>query len=104
MIPDTFLDAKMSDQTYVSYHKQEDFEKMLAVHDSNYKFPILRQIQVPVKIIVGDEDPFFHPANPKNPVEALNALLKNIKKSEGKLIRGSAHVYQDHEKEVSEEV
>jgi predicted alpha/beta-fold hydrolase len=104
IIPEHFLDAKMSYQTYVSHHKQDDFEKMFLVHDKSYEFPLLNKIEIPVKIIVGDNDPYFHPANPKNPQEALDLLLNNIKVSEGMLIKGSAHVYSGFEDIVAEEV
>ncbi|MBI4097438.1 MAG: alpha/beta hydrolase [Candidatus Levybacteria bacterium] len=104
IIPEHFLDAKMSYQTYVSHHKQDDFEYMFAVHNTSYGFPLLNKINIPVKIIVGTSDPYFNPANPGNPKEALDLLLKNIKKSEGKLIEGAKHGYEGYEDIVAEEV
>jgi pimeloyl-ACP methyl ester carboxylesterase len=104
LIPEEYLDVKISYQTYVSHHKQDDFEKMFAVHDKNYKFPLLNKIQIPVKIIVGTEDPYFNPANPKDPQEALETLLKNIKNSEGQLIMGSGHGYEEYEDLVADGV
>ena len=104
IIPEHFLDVKMSYQTYVSHHRQDDYVRMFAVHDGNYKFPLLNKINIPVKIIVGTDDPYFHPANTKKPQEALDLLLGNIKISEGALIKGSQHVYEGFENEVAEEV
>jgi pimeloyl-ACP methyl ester carboxylesterase len=104
MIPQNFLDVRMSYQTYISHHKQNDFEKMFAVHDKTYKFPLLNKIKISVKIIVGTEDPYFNPANPKKPQEALDLLLKNIQNSEGKLINGARHGYEGFEDIVAEEV
>lgn len=104
IIPEYFLDVKMSYQTYISHHKQDDFVRMSAVHDRNYSFPLLSKINIPVKIIVGTNDPYFHPANPANPKEALDTFLKNIKNSEGKLIKGAYHGYEGYEDEVAEEV
>lgn len=104
IIPSHFLDAKMSYQTYVSHHKQDDFEKMFAVHDKSYTFALLNKIKIPVKIIVGTEDPYFNPANPKNPQEAFEVLLKNIKNSSGKLIFGSGHGYEGYENLVADGV
>lgn len=104
IIPEYFLDVKMSYQTYVSHHTQNDFEKIFAVHDKTYSFPLLNKISIPVKIVVGDKDPFFHPSNPENPQEAMDILLKNIKNSEGLLVKGSAHIYDGYEDLVAEEV
>lgn len=104
MIPDYFLDVRMSYQTYVSHHKQNDFQKMFLFHDKNYDFPILNKIKIPVKILVGTGDPYFHPANPQNPDEAMQILLRNIKNSEGKLIKGAKHVYEGYENVVADEV
>ena len=104
IIPEYFLDVRMSYQTYVSHHAQNDIEKMFAVHDKSYTFPLINKIHIPVKIIVGDQDPYFHPANLDNPQEAMEILLRNIKNSEGKLIKGSKHIYEGYEDQVADEV
>lgn len=104
IIPNEFLDAKMSYQTYVSHHKKTDFEYMFAFHDKSYKFPILNQIKIPVKVIVGKNDPYFHPSNLKNPEEAINILSKNIKSFEYKLVENAGHIYTNQEEFVADEV
>lgn len=104
IIPEHFLDAKMSYQTYVSHHSNNEFEYAFAFHDKNYKFSLLNKTQIPVKVIVGDSDPFFHPSNLKNPQEAIEILRKNIKNFEEALIKGAKHGYEGYEDQVADEV
>lgn len=104
IIPKEYLDASMSYQTYVSHHKNTDFEHIFAFHDKDYGFPILRKIKLPVKAIVGTGDVFFHPANPKKPDEAMAILEKHLEKFDGKLIEGAGHSYEGYEDKVANEV
>ncbi len=70
----------------------------------NYDFPILRQIKIPVKIIVGEKDEYFHLSNKDHPEEAMSILLKNIPNSQGVIIPGARHSYKPHEDIMAKEV
>jgi len=77
---------------------------MFAFFDKNYSFPILKKIQIPVKVIVGTSDEYFHPTNPKDPKEAFNILKSNVKNFSGKLIENANHGFAGYEDVVADEV
>jgi pimeloyl-ACP methyl ester carboxylesterase len=104
LVPKEYLDVEMSYQTYVSHHQRNDFEYIFAFHNKSYDFPLLKKVNIPVKAIVGTKDQFFHPANPSQPLEAMDMLKQNIKQFAGALIKDAGHGYDGHEEEVATEV
>lgn len=93
LIDHVFDHDTLSYQTFISWYKQDDFGRMFEFFNKEYDFPILKQIKIPTKIIVGSKDEYFHPSNSNNPQEAMNILLRNIPNSEGKIIEGAEHSY-----------
>ncbi len=104
IIPTEYLDVAMSFQTYVSHHQENQFEYMFNFGDKNYDFPLLQKINVPVKVIVGTADEYFHPANPDHPDEAISILSKKIKNASTTLIPDAGHGYDGFEENVADEV
>ena len=98
LAPYGFDDVPHSYQNFVSWADQSDFGRMFDFHDNEYTFPLLRKIQIPLKVIVGDKDEFFNPSNPENPMEAIKILQKYIQDVDYDLIKGSTHSYKDYEK------
>jgi len=94
----------MSYQTYASWHDENDFQHTFDFYNPGYSFPILNKINIPVKIIVGTKDEFFHPSNPDNPQHAIDILLKNIRESDAKLIDGATHSYRGYEEQLVKEI
>ncbi len=94
----------LSPQTYNSWSSKNDFNRMFEFCSKNYDFPILRQIKIPVKIIVGEKDEYFHLSNKDHPEEAMSILLKNIPNSQGVIIPGARHSYKPHEDIMAKEV
>lgn len=94
----------LSYQNFISWYKQDDLGRMFEFCNKNYDFPILKKIQIPVKILVGSKDEFFHPGNPEHLEEAMEILLKNIANSSGKIINGADHCFVSHENELLNEI
>lgn len=99
-----FGEGPTSYKTFISWYKQDDLGRMFEFCSSEYEFPILKQIKVPTKIIVGTKDEYLYPTNPEHPEEAMNLLLNNIPNSIGKLIDGSVHSFIPHEDIMVKEV
>ena len=97
-------DGATSYRTFVSWYKQDELGRMFEFCSPKYNFPILKQIKVPTKIVVGSNDEYFYPTNPKHPEEAMGLLLKNIPNSKGKIIEGAVHSFKFHEDIMAKEV
>lgn len=99
-----FEEGVMSYKTFISWYKQDNFGRMFEFCTPNYGFPILKQIRIPTKIVVGSKDEYFHLSNPEHPEEAMGLLLKNIPNSRGKIIEGAVHSFKPHEEIMTKEV
>lgn len=98
-------DFSMSYITFYSWYKQDDLSCMWDFFRKDYDFPILQKINIPVKIIVGDNDDFFvYKQLGTSYEDAVNVLNKFIKNSEFVLINGAVHTYINHDEEVANEV
>ncbi len=94
----------LSYKTFISWYKQDELGRMFEFCTKDYDFPILKQIKIPTKIIVGSKDEYFHPGNLEHPEEAMEILLKNIPYSIGKIIEGAVHSFKPHEEVMAKEV
>jgi pimeloyl-ACP methyl ester carboxylesterase len=65
---------------------------------------LLNKIQIPVKVIVGTKDEYFHPTNPKHTEEAAKILEDNIKECEVNLINDAGHQYIGYEDVLAKSV
>jgi pimeloyl-ACP methyl ester carboxylesterase len=77
---------------------------MFDFSDAAYDFPVLRSIEVPVKVIVGSKDAIFHPTNPDHPEEAMGILLRHLRLGYGKIIEGAPHSFYGFEEELADEI
>jgi pimeloyl-ACP methyl ester carboxylesterase len=103
-IPAHWEEVKMSYQTFYSWYQEDDLSCMFDFYREDYDFPILNKITIPVHTVVGDKDEFFYRTNPENPQEAMQILLKNLKKGSGKLIPGATHNLRGYEDVLVEEI
>ena len=94
----------MSYQTLLSWFNNDDLGRMFEFCTPDYEFPILRQISIPTKIIVGSKDEHFHLSNPEHPEEAMEILLKNIPDSKGIIIENARHSFRGYEETLAKEV
>jgi len=99
-----FEETGMSYKTFVSWYSQDDIGRMFEFCTPNYDFPILKQIPVPTKIIVGSKDEYLFPTNPDHPELAMRMLLDHIPNSEGILIPDAVHSFKPHEANMAREV
>lgn len=100
MITSEFDHDDVSYQTFISWYKRDDLGRMFEFYNKNYDFPILNQIKIPVKAIVGTKDKYLHPTNPEHPEEAMDILSKNIQNFDFKIVSGSGHNFNGFEEEL----
>lgn len=104
MITSEFDHDDVSYQTFISWYKRDELGRMFEFCNKDYDFPILSQIKIPVKAIVGTKDEYLNPSNPGHPEEAMNILSKHIKDFNYKIIEGSGHNFNGFEKVLVEEI
>lgn len=104
LVTKEFEDIEISYKTFISWYKQDDLGRMFEFSSKNYDFPILKQIKVQTKIIVGSKDEYFYQSNPGYPEEAMEILLKNIPNSKGRIIKQAVHSFKPHENEMAKEI
>ncbi len=98
-------DFAMSYETFYSWYEQSDLSCVFDFYRPDYNFPILSQILVPVKVIIGENDPFIAYSQFGTSVEGNMATLKKyLKDCETVIIPGSGHTYFGAEDRVSVEV
>ena len=93
-------EVNMSYQTFYSWYQEDDLGSMFDFYRPDYDFPVLNRISIPVHILVGTKDEFFHRTNPDNPQEAMDILLKNLKHGSGKLIENAKHSFGGYEEKL----
>jgi len=98
------LPPNLSQQTIESWTNPEKFSKMFDFSYSNYDFSILKEIKIPVKIIVGSKDECFFPSHPNNFQQAMDILLKHIPHSSGVFIPDAFHSFKPNELLMAKEV
>ncbi len=103
-IPKYFDTAELSFQVYASWYEDTELGHMFDFYKPRYDFPALTKIKVPVHVVVGTKDEFFHPSNPGDPAEAMQILLKYIPGSSGKLVAEATHSFKGHESELAAEI
>jgi len=103
-IPKRFLNFTLSYQSYLSWLDDGDFSHAFDFYRSDSEFPVLKKINVPVSVIMGTKDEYFHPSNPEHP-EAAAALLKsNIAQCSMNLLSGTDHDYAGFAEPVADAV
>jgi alpha-beta hydrolase superfamily lysophospholipase len=94
----------LSYKTWVSWYKQDDLGRIFEFCTKNYDFPVLNAIKIPVCVIVGSKDEYFHLSNADQPEEAINILKHNISTIETHLIKGAQHTFKNYEDAVAENI
>lgn len=104
---DEIVTAEMEDflisyKTYVSWYEDTDLSNIWDFYKGeNYNFPAISNLQIPVKIIVGNKDSFFYMPEFSTLESVKTILEKHIKDLELHIIEGSGHTYVGFEKEIS---
>jgi pimeloyl-ACP methyl ester carboxylesterase len=98
------LPLNLSPPTKESWSEPNDFTQMFDFNNLGYDFPILKQINIPTKIIVGSKDEYFFPSQPNNFQKAMDILLANIPNSQGVFIPDAIHSFKPNEELMSKEV
>lgn len=103
-LPPSFDHNPISYKTYVSWYKDTEVSRMFNFYNKSYTFSLLRKLSVPVKVIVGSKDEYFHPSNPNHPEAAIEIMKKHIKDFSYKLIENADHSFTGYEATVAHEV
>lgn len=96
--------SDLSPQTYESWNNQSDLARVFDFSATNYDFPVLKQIKIPTKIIVGEKDECFYPTDPNHFKRIMDLLLNHIPNSQGVFIPKAVHSYKPNEDLMSQEV
>ncbi|CAN5184818.1 hypothetical protein BH09PAT2_BH09PAT2_05410 [soil metagenome] len=104
IMPKDWWDTELSYKTFVTWLDDNDSTHIFDFYDNAYTFPLLNKIEIPVKMIVGSKDAFFHSSNPSNPHEAIDMMKKNIKKFDPTLIENATHGYEGYENILVEKI
>ena len=103
-LPD-YEDYPVTYNTFLSWYNQSDISCMWDFYRKDYDFPILRQINVPVKVILGSKDEFMDfPEFGVSQQSALDKTKEVVKNSQTVLLNGSDHVYRGFEDQLATEV
>jgi len=98
------LPSDLSPKTGKSWDNQSDLSRIFDFSATDYNFPILKQIKIPTKIIVGEKDPCFFPSDKNNYRKAMDILLTHISNSQGVFIPNALHSFSPNEDLMSKEV
>lgn len=102
MIPPSFDEDPFSYQTYVSWYKKTPLNMIWDFYQKEqYKPEILRDLSIPVQIIVGQQDEFFVVPDLCTVADAEKILKENVKHLAFHSIHGAGHLFLNHEKEVA---
>lgn len=94
----------MSHETFLSWYRENNFKGMFEFGNKPYDFPHLKKIPVPTLVVVGSNDTYFHPSNPKHPEEAAEILAKNIPDNRTILIPNTDHWFGSYENQLAAEI
>ncbi len=98
-----YEDYPMSYDNYLSWYADDDMSNMWDFYREGYDFPILQKINLPVKVIIGENDEFAtYPEFGETPAKALDIIKKHLKNCQTFLVSGSNHTYFGHEEEVAD--
>jgi len=102
MIPSTFDDYPMTYQTYYSWYEESEINLIWDFYRPQYKSPFLESINIPVIVIIGENDEFFFTKEVGGSFKQSQEYLQNnIKNLLFYKAEGSGHTYVGHEDEVA---
>jgi len=104
LMPDSYIDMRMSYQTFASMLTMDHFGKVFNFADPDNNFMLLNKIDIPVKAVVGRDDVFFNPIDPTDPQAAIDIMKLNIQDFEYTIIDGAGHVFENKEHDLAHEI
>jgi predicted alpha/beta-fold hydrolase len=96
--------SDLSAKTLKSWDNESNLARVFDFSATDYNFPVLKQIKIPTKIIVGQKDPCFYPSDRNDYQKAMDILLTHIPNSQGVFIPDAVHSYAPNEGLMSQEV
>ncbi len=100
-----FNDDPITYETFYSWYQNTALNSVFDFYRKNYDFPILKKINIPVKIILGETDEFTnYPKLNETSGSVLSILGKSLKFSQTTLIPKANHAFTNHEETVAWDV
>lgn len=100
-----YEDFPMTYETFLSWYNKEDISCLWDFYRKDYDFPLLKEINIPVKVILGDNDEFVnYPDYDVSSTSALKTLEEKIAKCDTTLIEDCNHTYEGKEFELAKEI
>jgi len=100
-----YEDFPITYNTFHSWYQSTDLNKVFDFYKNDYQSPILKQIKIPVKAILGERDEFVnYPDFSETAKSALDYLKEQLAVCQTYLVAGAGHTYQGAEEEVAAEV
>jgi pimeloyl-ACP methyl ester carboxylesterase len=100
-----YEDDVVSYQTYYSWYNESELNTIWDFYNkANSKSKVLEKINIPVKIIIGENDEFFYLKSLNTLDEVKTYLKNNIRNLELMMIENGEHCFETTEEELADEV
>lgn len=100
-----YEDFPITYNTFYSWYQPTEINQIFDFYKTNYQSPILKKINIPVKVILGERDEFVnYPKFQETATIALTYLKNQIPNCQTHIVKNAEHAYVGHEDEVSTEV
>lgn len=99
-----YEDFPLTYETFLSWYNQKDLSCIWDFYRKDYDFPVLKNINIPVKVILGDKDEFVsYPDFGVSPQSALQTLKDHVPNCETYLVKDCGHTYLGKEDIVADQ-
>ncbi len=100
-----YEDYPITYETFVSWYNQSDLSCIWDFYQKDYDFPVLRRINIPVKVIIGSQDEFMtFPEYQVSPASAMEKIKEVVQDSSTVVLDGAGHVFRGFEEQLADEV
>lgn len=100
-----YEDFPITYNTFYSWYQPTEINQIFDFYKTDYQSPLLKKINIPVKVILGERDEFVnYPQFGESATTALTYLEQQIPNCQTYLVSNAEHAYLGYENEVSEQV
>lgn len=103
-IPSAWKSNDLSFATFHSWYKESEFNRVFDFYREDYQSLLLKNISLPVHVIVGDQDEYFSVYHIGSYLKPFDLLQSQLQKGSGLLIPESRHSFRNHEQTVADSV
>ncbi|HCJ67224.1 MAG TPA: hypothetical protein DHV62_07880 [Elusimicrobia bacterium] len=95
------LEFPVSWQRFISLYSEQSNENIFPFHNKKSEFKLLSKIKVPVLIVAGGKDEYFHDYKIEELIEILKRKMKKVQKFNAEIIKTASHRFTSKEKELA---